>query len=41
MTMSSLTQSATGSIVYRVARPTRRLNPIQQLQRFLRRRRAR
>jgi hypothetical protein len=42
MTMTSVAHLATEPVrVYRLSRPTRRLNPLQQIQRFLRRRRAR
>jgi hypothetical protein len=42
MTMTSVAHLPSGAIrVYRLDRPARRLNPFQQIQRFLRRRRAR
>jgi hypothetical protein len=40
--MTSVAHVSPGAVrVYRLSRPTRRLNPLQQIQRFLRRRRAR
>jgi hypothetical protein len=40
--MTSVSHLPSGAVrTYRIERPTRRLNPLQQIQRFLRRRRAR
>jgi hypothetical protein len=43
MTAMTLTPIHAGRLVrvYRLDRPTRRVNPLRQLQRFIRRRRAR